>query len=35
MCYVSMLDIIKNIIIAQGYIGLSNQKSQSYCRQQE
>jgi hypothetical protein len=35
MCYVSMLDIIKNIIIAQERIGLSNQKSQSYYRQQE
>ena len=35
MCYASMLDIIKSIIIVQGYTGLNNQKSQSYCRQQE
>jgi len=35
MCYVSMLDIIKNIIIVRVCIGLSNQKSQSYCRQLE
>jgi hypothetical protein len=35
MCCVSMLDIIKNTIIVQECIGLSNQKLQSYCRQQE